>query len=147
MPVAFLIQPFRRQSRWLRPKPKLLQAPIPINRALAPVYRHGSLTASEKSDLRYWAIWSSGYSECRACHAIKWNNAERRFHIETSRCALTLVSAYKLLLMDMKCVVCDKKTRYAKYGVPLCKECVSKFETTGHLPAIAEATKLVGRVQ
>jgi hypothetical protein len=50
-------------------------------------------------------------------------------HQKENGCTTKLVEAYKLLLRDKKCVICDKTTSHTKWGVPLCNTtCVLRFQ-------------------
>lgn len=142
IPAVLLAQPFRRSNRWLSKKPeKWYSAPtMALVPALVP-------TEKELNELRFWSISPSGASHCRACNLIEWTAADRQRHQADSNCTKVLVQAYRLLLRDMKCVVCDGSTQHTKFGVPLCQGCVSKFEKESGQPALLQAIRLVKMVQ
>lgn len=141
VPAVFLAGPFRRDRRWLKPRPKLLTA-LPAVQPVA--LKKLPRIQDQENDLRFWSIYPpSGYSVCRCCSIIRWSHEERVAHKLTHPCTKKLVMAYKLLRLDGLCVVCDRSTTNAKYGVPLCKAHVEDFERKSDWPPIQEALKLV----
>lgn len=79
----------------------------------------------EAWEYRFWAmgIMFAGHpvTECRCCgNAGDVNVERRRNHLGMGGCAKKLCEAYKLLLKDNICVICDQKTTQQKWGVPLC---------------------------
>lgn len=61
-------------------------------------------------------------AECRGCGSSFVQPAMIRQHIGQMGCSKTICAAFKLLLKDMKCVICDSSCRGSqqKWGVPLC---------------------------
>lgn len=102
--------------------------------------------------LRFWKIeefqWDGKQAklyECRACGNIHYTVEACRKHYEKG-CAKELVEAYKLLLLDHKCVVCDQPTVGEKWGVPLCTDgmCQRHWKETEATPsALLEALGLL----
>jgi hypothetical protein len=80
------------------------------------------------NEYRFWRA-SGTNGCCRLCMAIVPTTAERRAHQRERSCTVKLVDAYKLLLKDMKCVVCDTKTTHKMWGVPLCGQtCIARWQ-------------------
>lgn len=80
-------------------------------------------------DLRYWlgANGSASYGACRNCGEVLFTKEDRRKHMKEG-CSKILTEAYKALLRDRKCVICDEVTSVRHYGVPLCsKDCVNEW--------------------
>jgi hypothetical protein len=105
-----------------------------------------SAQSVSENEARFWAgvRGAGGYSQCRACQRVCWGPSERLRHKNEYRCTVDLVEAYKLLLRDRKCVVCDSETSEARYGVPLHMEtCIQRFRSHSDSRAIEEALLLV----
>lgn len=79
----------------------------------------------EHWEYRFWSVdivnWEPMCTECRCCGQVFSNRVPRRKHGKEKGCFDTLTESYKLLLKDMKCVICDKHTLDTAWGVPLCK--------------------------
>jgi len=108
--------------------------------------RDGNL---ENAEYEFYAgvdFQSAPSSHCRCCHHMVFGAEERKRHKDKD-CHATLKAAYKLLCIDMACVMCDARTLRKKWGVPLCSnECIQKFKFYwGVTPAIDEAVGLVRR--
>jgi hypothetical protein len=88
--------------------------------------------------------------ECRCCKALFSNDqdAARKKHLSELGCSKRLTAAYKLLLRDMVCVICNHKTTREKWGVPLCGSgCMEAWCTCeGQPDALKEALKMVPAV-
>lgn len=98
-------------------------------------------------DLNEYRFWRAheGKGRCRACMDVVATTKERIEHQKTKGCTRTLVEAYKLLLRDRMCVVCDRKTEHTKWGVPMCSNaCLFRwqFEVGAGNYAIAIAIRL-----
>lgn len=64
---------------------------------------------------------------CRSC-GEGCSNLVTRLEHQRNGCAFRLNKAYKLLLRDMGCVICDKKTTKTKWGMPFCTTtCIETF--------------------
>lgn len=59
------------------------------------------------------------FATCRFCEAVIGGPVNRKNH-ETGYCKENLLIIYRLLREKGNCVVCDKKTNYSKWGIPLC---------------------------
>jgi hypothetical protein len=87
-------------------------------------------------DLRYWvgANGSGCYAGCRNCGEVIFKKEERREHLKKG-CSKVLTEAYKALLRDRKCVICDELTSVKHFGVPLCsKDCVAEWSFVTRKP-------------
>lgn len=145
----------RRQGK----KPKL-----PVQERGVHVYtakgfqKHEVYTPSEFEDLfrcweyRFWAAVldkKSVVAECRCCGSIGGQNiAARQLHIAQGGCSKRIIAAYKLLLRDERCVICNNKTHQQAWGVPLCGSgCKQAWcETEAQPKALADALSLIGDV-
>lgn len=116
------------------PKRKHFEPPKPIysyDQRFLPAYYRGAPepTAPVDNDLcRFWKIeifhWEKKECktyECRNCGTYAYSPEECKEHISKSGCAKQLVKAYKLLLRDHKCVMCDVLTTHERWGVPVCR--------------------------
>ena len=105
----------------------------------------------EHWEYRFWAMGVIGntgvaLTECRCCgHVGKRDMKIRRLHLSQGGCATKLCEAYKLLLRDRKCVVCDQKTLFKKWGVPICSSSCEQAwcEVEAHPSALQAALQLV----
>ena len=83
-------------------------------------------------EFRFWCVEmvddKPNIAVCRACESTAYLKGSRDIHKEQG-CPKSLVEAYKLLLRDSKCVICDSETTHQKWGVPLCKHgsCITDF--------------------
>lgn len=57
---------------------------------------------------------------CRACQEILLTKTGRERHKEMKGCYQTLVEAYRLLLADQICVICNAATTQRRWGLPMC---------------------------
>jgi len=78
-------------------------------------------------DLRYWVGYDSplanpAYAACRACGEVHTTAKERKEHSRKWGCGRLLTEAFKLLLRDRICVVCNEPTRKQTWGMPICSE-------------------------
>lgn len=98
--------------------------PVLMQRYLPTIYQAKPPASSINGDIyRFWKVETYPEGEtytCRACKEICMSHADRISHLKGFGCAKTLIAAYKLLLRDMRCVVCDVLTTNIKWGVPLC---------------------------
>lgn len=88
-------------------------------------YNNGPLGLNE------YRFWRSAGTDgmCRCCLAVVKGVDERRVHQRNLSCTVKMTEAYKLLLRDRKCVVCDVETTQTKWGIPLCKAmCVARWQ-------------------
>jgi len=103
-------------------------------------------------EYRFWAADLENpaaiIAECRCCKSLfsNDNNEARKKH--SGGCYKKLCAAYKLLLKDMVCVVCNHKTTKEKWGVPLCSSaCMEAWCTCDSQPdSLKDALRLVGDV-
>lgn len=110
----------------------------------------------EKWEYRFWAMACTGeltrtslVAECRGCGTIgSGESASRQLHFAHGGCAKRLCAAYKLLLRDKICVICNAKTGHTKWGVPMCgSACEQAWCEVETCPkALHEALQLVGEV-
>src|ERR1700676_3153551 len=103
-------------------------------------------------EYRFWAAdisvnTRSVIAECRCCGNIGGADINaRHLHLNQGGCSRRLCAAYKLLLRDMVCIICNTKTHLQKWGVPICGNscqevwCVSDSQP----PALKRALELVG---
>lgn len=84
---------------------------------------------------------------CRCCGDAVQTYQNRRMHGAKSGCNQFLVNAYKLLLLDKLCVMCDTKTKNQKWGIPLCSNgCILEFLYKAFRPKIlTEALRISNR--
>lgn len=100
-------------------------------------------------EYRFWAasleIHTSPVIECRACHKM-YGKEDRTGHPSERECYNRLCSAYKLLLKDKRCVICNTRTTKEKWGVPLCTNgCQQAWcEVEAQPLALTQALDLVG---
>ncbi len=59
-------------------------------------------------------------AECRGCMSVFSDTIARKLHLGQMGCAKRLTAAYKLLLKDKMCVICNMRSYKEKWGVPLC---------------------------
>lgn len=87
--------------------------------------------------------------KCRGCNGLISGERARKAHTEATGCTTKLVKAYRLLLRDHKCVICDAHTNSGdrKWGVPLCgRMCTVKWMFSLERPdALMNALHLVER--
>jgi hypothetical protein len=80
----------------------------------------------EHWEYRFWRIeLNSNQTDianvvCRCCQEILLTKTGRQRHKENKGCYNTLVEAYKLLLADKICVICNKETLQKRWGIPMC---------------------------
>ena len=103
-------------------------------------------------EYRFWAMATLNENtpcvvECRCCGSVQGHTRQARvFHHAQGNCTKRLCSAYKLLLLDKRCVICNMKTFGDKYGVPLCcSGCIQAWcEAEPQPAALLNALLLVG---
>ncbi len=110
----------------------------------------------EKWEYRFWAMAHSGeltraslIAECRGCGNIgSGDSASRQLHFAKGGCAKRLCAAYKLLLRDKVCVICNAKTSQTKWGVPMCSSACQQAwcEIETQPSALTNALALVGEI-
>ena len=79
---------------------------------------------------RWWvgSQWKQSQSStCRACHHTFYSERDREQHHKTTKCRSKLTHVYSTLLRDKNCVVCDKRTGRATWGVPLCSKTCQEY--------------------
>jgi hypothetical protein len=108
----------------------------------------------DPADFRFWGCYINSYDtiqkcSCRNCGGIVMTNGLRRKHSDVLQCYDKLVRAYKFLLLDKLCVICDTRTSASKWGVPLCSEkCKRTFAFDTVRPqALSDALQITGRAQ
>jgi len=105
----------------------------------------------EAWEFRFWAMATFGnamrVTECRACtHLGEDDMKVRRMHGKQGGCWKRLIEAYKLLLKDKRCVICDLRTDKVKWGIPVCSSACQQAwcETEATPRALQQALQLVG---
>lgn len=84
-------------------------------------------------EYRFWAAQQSEdnrtvIAECRGCMSVFSDPIARKEHLGRMGCSKRLCAAYKLLLKDNMCVICNMRSYQEKWGVPLCsKACVEAW--------------------
>jgi hypothetical protein len=112
-----------------------------------------TLNGWDNWEYRFWAAdvdeGSAILCECRGCGALFGGSPGRCLHLANFGCAKKLTAAYKLLLKDRRCVICNEKTSKEKWGVPLCSEiCLEKWKhEESQPPPLTAALQLVGDVK
>lgn len=103
-------------------------------------------------EFRFWGVGIVGVTptvcECRGCGHTCVTKPSRKAHLGTSGCTTKIIGAYKLLLRDSRCVICDQKTSNTSFGVPLCIQggCYGDFLHQESQPrALAEALNISAR--
>lgn len=137
-----------RPPQWVRPQPpkvEVLRPTSPWVTSRKPS-EAPSPTLLPPDAYRFWiGSRHTTTAWCRACAAYTSTFAQRLQHMEEKKCTTTLVAAYKLLLRDPVCVVCDKPTLTKHYGVPMCVSCREPWQFDWHsMPKIREAIRLLG---
>lgn len=99
--------------------------------------------------LRFWARMTgvSNIAKCRACEATVLKLEELERHKKDRGCTKRLVAAYALLCRDGLCVLCDEKTPFKMWGVPLCKDCIEDWPTLWVQPTILRGALALARAQ
>lgn len=126
-------------------RPPTVELPRPWRRA--PLDTPGDF---KNDEFRFWIKAKAGrYAVCRNCNCAFTEAKTRKEHLKAMGCAKTLVAAFKLLLRDKACVVCDERTSRTYYGVPLCGDkCVDVWRYDQRpLPALGSALLIVDRVE
>lgn len=112
-----------RLPKWKKYEPPP-PPPVSMQRYLPSIYKPKLSVSSINGDIyRFWKVETYPEGEtytCRRCKGISLSHADRIAHLKGYGCAKTLISAYKLLLRDMRCVICDIRTDNMKWGVPIC---------------------------
>lgn len=143
IPDWFIAKGIRPGGMRMSPLPKL-EKPKP-----EPNYHFQPLFGIQRSfgdvlgggDIRYWcgSTTSSSYAACRSCGEVLFKREERKEHLKKG-CSKVLTEAYKALLRDRKCVICDEKTSVKHFGVPLCcKDCVHEWSYVTRKPTSLSA--------
>jgi hypothetical protein len=83
-------------------------------------------------DLRYWCgqegELNPEYGSCRACGEVLFTTKDRKEHSRLKGCGRVLTEAFKALLRDRKCVICDQETRKTCWGIPICStDCTKEW--------------------
>lgn len=131
-----------------KPKRPKLEAPKVASFLPVSAVTHGKGDALSQGDLRYWVGFrstngiSNGYAACRACGEVCTDKETRRKHMKDQGCGWLLTEAYKALLRDRKCVVCDLVTTRRVWGVPMCcKDCEAEWSFVTRCPDALRAAK------
>lgn len=99
-------------------------------------------------EFRYWAIENHGtmpsIAVCRSCGDLEQSKEKRRLHHDKHQCTKTLHAAYKALVKDKRCVMCDAYTVNTEWGVPICNDvkCITKWKFEPDPAALIEALRL-----
>src|ERR1043166_2872286 len=65
---------------------------------------------------------------CRACGEVLFTTKDRKEHSRLKGCGRVLTEAFKALLRDRKCVICDQETRKTCWGIPICStDCTKEW--------------------
>jgi hypothetical protein len=134
------------------------EIPRPVVMRQAPLYSNLESAPGLKDFLhweyRFWAAaeMEDGrgvITECRACQSVFSSSAARKEHLGRMGCSRRLVDAFKLLLKDKMCVICNMRSYQEKWGVPLCsKACCEAWCAVEAQPdALKQALTLVGEVK
>lgn len=105
----------------------------------------------DKNGYRYWIgaeERTSRFSKCRACRMTLLSDEDRVAHTEKFKCTVVLTDAFKLLLRDGRCVVCDSQTQNQRYGMPLCSNvCIKNwmFESKDMQAGLMQAVTLAAK--
>lgn len=119
--------------------PPIVEAPVRVGMGFQPslplvryvptgstlTYKPPLTKEFENWEYRFWVadIDASGRlasAECRCCNSLFHIMEGRRLHGANNGCFVKLTSAFKLLLRDKKCVICNQSTIKQTWGVPLC---------------------------
>lgn len=165
LPRWIIAQKMMPAGRRQNPKPKL---PLPVYAALdkkggynpvSHTYPRSSQVYIPKElpkifegwEYRFWAMSCHHdkyiIAECRCCgHIGNQDFLIRQRHLSAGGCAKKLTAAFKLLLRDNLCVVCDTRTTREKWGVPMCSPTCQEAwcEVESQPRALAQALSLVG---
>lgn len=119
-----------RLSKWKKFEPPKLFTPSQYNLRALPAHYRPAAGIQDGDKYRFFTVTqvtdggtTSEIAVCRCCGHVCYSENERRTHLRAMGCSKKLVEAYKLLLRDMKCVVCDVLSRTQKWGVPLHMSC------------------------
>lgn len=99
-------------------------------------------------EFRYWSVENASgqckVSVCRCCEDMEIDPVKRKQHHKAHGCTTKLQDAYKLLLKDMKCVICDTPCYTTQWGVPICigGTCLLKWKFDSTPMALAEALRI-----
>lgn len=98
-----------------------------LDNAIRNSYRGGvGVLAKGNLPLMEYRFWSGARNEasrfavCRGCRHSTHDSHQRKAHMEDLKCTDLLVKAYRRLITDEVCVICDKETSLQKWGVPIC---------------------------
>lgn len=108
-------------------------------------YRFWAVSMLESSAIRAPTV----IAECRACGGVGGQDViSRRMHSDRGGCCKKLCAAFKLLLRDKICVICNMKTGNQKWGVPLCSSgCQQAWcEVETQPKALLAALALIGDI-
>jgi len=99
-------------------------------------------------EFRYWAIERHGnmpaVAVCRCCGDLEQSKEKRRQHHDKHSCTSSLHFAYKELIKDKKCVLCDAYTINTEWGVPVCNHmgCITRWKFEPDPAPLIEALRL-----
>lgn len=104
-------------------------------------------------EYRFWACDITAKDgqpvcECRCCSSVFVTAKDRAAHGKDG-CNKKLVAAYKLLLRDRICPICNMKSYKEKWGIPLCSpSCTEAWcHVEPHPDALMAAIQLVGDIK
>lgn len=138
-----------RQSRKPEiPRPAFMAPPVKAIESLTGI---PDIVGFAGWEYRFWAAVQSEdnrsvIAECRGCMSIFSDPIARKEHLGRMGCSVKLTAAYKLLLKDKICVICNMHSYQEKWGVPICsKSCVEAWCKVESQPdALKLALTLVG---
>ena len=88
----------------------------------------------EHWEYRFWRVELNSNNTsisnvvCRCCQEIMLTKTGRERHKDLTGCYQKLVDAYKLLLADQICVICEASTTQRRWGLPMCSaNCEDKW--------------------
>lgn len=140
---------WRQPSKPVFVRPMIEHFPVRVEVKETPCAPH--LIGFDGWEYRFWAAVPSEckrsvIAECRGCMSVFSDAVARREHIGKMGCSKRLTAAYKLLLRDKLCVICNMRSYQEKWGVPLCsKTCMTAWASVESQPdALKAALVLVG---
>lgn len=130
-------QPKRVRPDWIKQQYRHFPERRNLHGARAPMQQYVTNSTKLKpsqtgplnlNEYRFWRS-SDGIGRCRHCWHAYRTPEDRKAHQKEFGCTRVLTEAYKLLLRDEICVVCDTKTDKTLWGVPLCSNtCVFRWQ-------------------
>jgi hypothetical protein len=138
-------------GRRLAKKPIFVPPVSAFDRRMPPIVHAAKVLANwDNWEYRFWAAdineGNCVVAECRACGSMFGGSEGRGIHLAKMGCAKRLVAAFKLLLKDRRCVICNERTGLDKWGVPLCSAiCIETWShSESQPPPLTAALQIVG---